>query len=391
MNRQTISFKYLIYLILIYSYVVLTNVKINRVLNVNESIRTIILLIFCCYGIIYLINVMLSAKILILEGVLIIHTIYMLINLYVGPQTLSSDILYIIYLPLTYLASRFVFKKYLQHERTLEVVIFIVQICFFISYFLNRIINADLTVANTIYYQVCLLPQNIRAKSKIIRISSFMMVTFCVFFSAKRVAFLAWICCFIMIVMISCKFYKQKKQKKIIYIVISTIGLIFTIFIINSFILSKYGVSILDRMMKIRSDGGSGRNVILYTVIESLKKNNIKETLVGHGMCSTATIENSIGAHNDFIEIYYREGIIGLILTLVVYSSGVRVIKKLKNIDMNLYYSFVTEAIIFILLMLFSQITYIASYNCFFTFELAYYVTTVVDRSKKYERIQKTF
>ena len=124
----------------------------------------------------------------------------------------------------------------------------------------------------------------------------------------------------------------------------------------------------------LNDDGGSGRDEIAKVIFQELKKNSAEQHIFGHFMQSTALIPGIVGSHNDFLEVYYRSGIIGIILVAIIFIQIIKNIKIIKRINYKLYCSFICELLILFTLMMFSQSVFIAAYNCIFAFEYAYCV-----------------
>lgn len=369
-------------LIIMYGYIFLTNYKVNNIVSVNDKFRTSVFLISIIFAIIFICKMLFRIKCLVIDLVILLYTIYSIFLLWIGDSYSTDNLILIIYLPLMYYCGRFVYHKIYNYKYMIELVNYIILICFVSNFIINRVMGGTVGLVNTIYYQLCILPQNLRAESKFIRTSSVILVTFCVFFSGKRTAFLIWTVCMIYFLVLLFSAYKRTIQEKFFVIIAIGIILLISILILDSYISNNYNMSVIERMFQLSSDGGSGRDRLLGIVINELKNNSFIEMLFGHNMKSTALFADGIGAHNDFVELFYRGGIIGILFVILILKKISFFILKTKEVNLKYYGSLICEIVIFFLLMMFSQIVFLASYNCFFAFELAMCIEIVCNNLK---------
>lgn len=74
---------------------------------------------------------------------------------------------------------------------------------------------------------------------------------------------------------------------------------------------------ITDRFESINSDEGSGRLTLYAECIDGLKKSSVVEWVFGHGYGGTERLMN-ISAHDDYLDVVYNYGLIGLFLLLSI-------------------------------------------------------------------------
>lgn len=369
-KSKNIRVKDLLLIIILYSYILLTNIKINNmILKVDNNIRILSFILIIYFSLNYIFSRIFSRYYLKLELLVIFYTIYEVFLLVIGNKVYTSkeEIFYILYFPIMFLAGRFVFFKVVFNEKILEVMSFILLLIFSSCFIFNKVIYGFVGGVNTIYYQICILPICIRSKSKVFRYMSILISTFCIFFSGKRTAFLMWGVIILLFLFINFDFKKYSWNKKIFIFIFILIN----IFFIDRYITLKYGVSVFKRLLQLTSDGGSGRSDLLKLFFYDLKQSTFFEILFGHNMMSTASFTDGIGVHNDFLEVFYRCGLIGLMIIFEIMRRVFKYILKTKAISYRYYYCFLCEFIIIILFMLFSQIIYLTSYNCIFLFEIA--------------------
>ena len=93
-------------------------------------------------------------------------------------------------------------------------------------------------------------------------------------------------------------------------------------FLIGSYVINKYEISIIDRFNDISTDGGSNRVFIWLDVMNHFDASNILEKIFGHGFHAVFYKVQPYGyqrmAHNSFLETLYDYGIVGLVFLFVL-------------------------------------------------------------------------
>ncbi len=84
-------------------------------------------------------------------------------------------------------------------------------------------------------------------------------------------------------------------------------------------------MTFLDRFESIQEDKGSGRLDIFEDVLKKIQGSSFEEMILGHGWCKVQEVTVSgLSAHNDFLEIAYDFGLVGLFLYLMILLSAIR-------------------------------------------------------------------
>lgn len=98
------------------------------------------------------------------------------------------------------------------------------------------------------------------------------------------------------------------------------------------FIDSLTGGMIMERFVGLSEDGGSGRDLIWLEVISYIASSSTFEKLIGHGFDTVKNVTTfEIGAHNDFLEMIYDIGWIGIGLFLIFVISLIVFIVRNKK------------------------------------------------------------
>lgn len=111
-------------------------------------------------------------------------------------------------------------------------------------------------------------------------------------------------------------------SKRIIRLLKITILSVFVIIFL--FIASKFiNISIVERILEMKEDGGSGRDGIWASVLTSYKDLRAYYQFIGTGYEGVSRYVmpqgKSLSAHNDFLEVLYDYGKIGVVLFIIIW------------------------------------------------------------------------
>ncbi len=182
--------------------------------------------------------------------------------------------------------------------------------------------------------------------------------------STKRGALISFIVSIIVSLLIDGIFVKKKKNYIFKYITY------FSFVIICFFvIMSNYNVDIFGRLKTINEDRGSGRVDVAVAVWEAIKYSSIYEKKWGHGFNSVVNnnVYYSISAHNDFLEIIYDYGYVGLLIFIFLNIKLILFIIKCLKDKSYMSFQFIFQYLCFLMLSNFSHVMlYTSCYYCFF-------------------------
>lgn len=156
----------------------------------------------------------------------------------------------------------------------------------------------------SVYYILCFFPLVFAVKPQW-RVMIFFLVAVCLLISNKRAGTLAFGACLIYYF----AFSKQKRRLKLLLILLPIVCAV--IFFSMNFIVSNYGVDVMDRMGKLEETGGSGRLPRWTIVLGALNKSSSFELIFGHG---DGAVYRILGGevHNDFISVFFEYGIVSM-------------------------------------------------------------------------------
>ena len=164
---------------------------------------------------------------------------------------------------------------------------------------------------NTVYYVIFVLPFILQHKNTAKKWIGLGIILLCLFLSLKRAPLIAAVLALV--------FYSNARQPVLKLLV--RVGFIFLAVIAIDALFSHYGdVHMLDRLQNLSADGGSGRVDLAKQTFELLAASNLVETLFGR-IVPTASVFPR-GAHNDFLEVLFRMGILGFLI-FIGYFIGI--------------------------------------------------------------------
>ena len=211
---------------------------------------------------------------------------------------------------------------------------------------------------NTVYYPLMLLPLVFTKRSKMSAVLGVLLLLFATLISEKRTALIAIVLALVIPIIINPNSKRKSKFKRAILFLL--VGL--AVFALAYLFILYFEIDIIDRFMNLSNDGGSGRNHIYATVWRSIKNLGIRDLFIGNGFNGVANdkivmlIDSNIfgfeytSAHNDFLEIIYDYGIIGLLLYVFFLAQMVKVLFKLY-INRSRYFSMALSATILYLVV----------------------------------------
>ena len=217
-----------------------------------------------------------------------------------------------------------------------------------------------LVAENSIFYIVTVLPclclLRLKYKYPIIFLS--LLATL---YSFKRSAILC--VCIVIVISLYFDFWQNKKasvlKTRFLAILISILLLTIWGFV------NKYTDSfIADRFENVKEDRGSGRLDIWAEVLNLYSNQDIVAKINGSGYDSVIKYYK-FSAHNDFIEMLFDFGVVGLVLYLIIVVQFAQLCKQSKKLGNVYFASSLSAIVIFILMSSFSHLWLYPSYNAY--------------------------
>lgn len=211
---------------------------------------------------------------------------------------------------------------------------------------------------NTVYYPLMLLPLVFTNRKRASVVIGVLLLLFSTLISEKRTALIALVLALVIPIIINPASKRKSKLKRAV--LFSVIGL--AALVLAYLFILYFDIDIIGRFMNLSNDGGSGRNHIYETVWHCIKNMNVRDLFIGNGFNGVAKdkivmlIDSNIfgfeytSAHNDFLEIIYDYGVIGLLLYLIFIVQMIKTLFKLY-VNRSRYFSMALSATILYLVV----------------------------------------
>ena len=179
---------------------------------------------------------------------------------------------------------------------------------------------------NVGYVFLSLIPLILIIKKPLPKYLCLAVTYFFIILSIKRGAILIGALVGLMIIFNDLKYPGKGLKKLQTYIIISTIGFLGSIFVIQFYSESDY---FQKRFENTEQGNASGRDIIYKKILDSYQTGSLIELNFGKGADST-TLAAGNYAHDDWLETLHNNGLLGLLLLLLFYFSMLYEILKLN-------------------------------------------------------------
>ena len=171
------------------------------------------------------------------------------------------------------------------------------------------------------YFCIMMLPfiTYLKGGKKIILIS---LIIIAAILSAKRTGTLAL--CVALIIYLWMSGHSLTGKIKSIFLILITF---ISVYLLANYFFEEQFIHIIERFMNIKEDGGSGRDALFVDVFNRITESSPVELIFGHGYNSVINYF-PYSAHNDFLEVAFDYGLIGLLIYLSAYIAIIKSIIK---------------------------------------------------------------
>ena len=183
---------------------------------------------------------------------------------------------------------------------------------------------------NPVYFISYLMPVVLLLRSKVLKVGILLLIFVVVILSYKRLAILAYSTSILVYFYYLSRSGSNAKFWKIITVFLGSVMFIAVMAFSFRYMGAAFGLDWSGRMSDMVSGGGSGRFDIWKGTIAALASQP-SYWLFGHGYL--ATENTAFGwAHNDFIEILYDFGLLGLALYLMFIGKIIKTFIEMKKL-----------------------------------------------------------
>ena len=241
----------------------------------------------------------------------------------------------------------------------LMVVFDLLMILSFYIWFLNGG-RSSIAAVNAVYFITCLFPIVFLDIKRFMKIIILVSSTACVLLSGKRTALIVLVIAFALPYLCKLLMSDGKNKLKNIF---SLVALSVLIVLLYDYLLDKFNITIFERFQNIAVDGGSGRFDIYHAVIEAFNNSGIINKVLGHGYNGVFNYGVTFtSAHNDFLEVLYDNGFIGLTLYLCFIGGVISTAIKLLKNRMETSFAVLSALMVFICMSITSHLVIYPTY-----------------------------
>ena len=246
--------------------------------------------------------------------------------------------------------------------RIFSILIIVCFVLFCRYYMTNQSEKYSLTGLNVVYYLLFMFPILLMSNDKKIVTVGVVLNLIAVLLSGKRGALIAIVAALV-IWRQSDLNYKSSKEKMLKMLFAIAVGVVAVYGVLE--IVERLDLDILDRMQSLlagEDSGGSGRTDIWETYWEHMKTDSPWKNLIGRGYSAAKRNPSYRGlglgwAHNDFLQILFDYGIIGLGIFVSIIVKLFAIARRMKAVQYRYYAPFLSSLVIFVLCCCFSMVT----------------------------------
>lgn len=238
------------------------------------------------------------------------------------------------------------------------------------------IITGKKIEGNVVYYLLMFLPLTSMIKSNLLRKILYLLQGFVVLVSNKRTALIAFVCYCL------CSEWMNNKSitgRKKVYKGIAYILIVIILYIAFPVICQKLNITVFNELeaSHIAEDGGSNRLFIYGQLWLAQKNGDWIHWGIGSGynsvllsrICTDGVLGGNVSAHNDFLEVLYDYGIIGLVIYISFFICIIRKAIKMKKEEYKYAVSFIASILMVLSISLTSHLViYLNYYALIFVF-----------------------
>ena len=241
----------------------------------------------------------------------------------------------------------------------LMVVFDLLMILSFYIWFLNGG-RSSIAAVNAVYFTTCLFPIVFLDIKRFMKIIILVSSTACALLSGKRTSLIVLVIAFALPYLCKLLMSDGKNKLKNIF---SLVALSVLIVLLYDYLLDKFNITIFERFQNIAVDGGSGRFDIYHAVIEAFNNSGIINKVLGHGYNGVFNYGVTFtSAHNDFLEVLYDNGFIGLTLYLCFIGGVISTAIKLLKNRMETSFAVLSALMVFICMSITSHLVIYPTY-----------------------------
>lgn len=339
---------------------------LNGVTYAMDLIRMpiqVIMITFCAYQIL----LQKSSYPLTLFSLIVViwtYSLYLLIQILLFSDNYMNDVSNSLFSFVCFIL--FYTSSQLQNDKYIKRILICAFVFFFLTFLYFRLFppptslplnNYHAQYVNSIYYVVCIMPFLLSFGEH--SIIYFMICAVCVLASGKQGAFVGIIAAGITYYIVSMRIKGGSINFKSIIEISCLLGILAFVY---SYLNETYSMDILEGFDSMQEDGGNGRMAIYSGILSLFSSSNPIEFLFGHGGPGAVARTLGISAHNDFLEILFDFGIIGLLLYASFVINLILIGNRLTRKRFYMAPAYMFSIVLFIVLSMISHIAFVLKY-----------------------------
>lgn len=223
---------------------------------------------------------------------------------------------------------------------------------------------------STAYYGLFLLPFIFRVKNRTVKWGMVALAFLMVLLSRKRGGFVAFVVAVAVYYIVDFRQTPNGNVKKLRMIVGALVAMLVGYFVLQYYA-QTYNLGILDRLLAIQTDEGSGRIEIWQQTIDLIKNSSPVSFIFGHGFNRVIyDLPLKVSAHNDLLEVLYDYGIVGTALYVAVIGKVFAGYKTVKQRKPHVAAPYAASLALFLCL---SAVSHLVIYPTYFLLLCAYW------------------
>lgn len=343
-------------------------------------------------GVILLLELMAFASLVLNAGKLLTNRTILIVLIYAsyllfGAFTAEAHLFNLMYTvtevlwwPSIFILFTSLFKSgidYYNKVKSFLYIILFINVALFILEIGSRFSSNDMLRTNTIFYVLMLSPLVTLIKNTRNKFALLFVILTCSVISGKRSAMIAIALVLLIEWLRHMKNSSRHKFRTTFITVLSVVFLAGAVYVVEN----SLGISFIERFQGIEEDGGSGRVDAFIQVSFRYSQLPFEDKLLGCGH-NAVRIEDfvsldfskdeALSAHNDFLEILYDYGLIGLFLYLLFFAQIISLTRFWYKTDRDYYFSMLGSVIVFLVMSMVSHLVIYPTYYAYLMIFWAY-------------------
>ncbi len=323
--------------------------------------------------------------------IVLIYVTYLLFGAFTADEHLHNliyTLTEVLWWPSVFILFTSLFKynaDYYRWIRSFVYLIFFVNTALFLLEISTRLSSSEALRTNTVFFVLMLAPLATLIRNTRNRFALLFLVLTCSVMSGKRSAMIAIALLLLIEWVRYMRTSSRNKFRTVIISVFSAVLLAGAVFAVES----ALGISFVERFQGLEEDGGSGRTEAFVQVSFRYSQLPFEDKLLGCGHNAVRvedfvsldfSKDEALSAHNDFLEVLYDYGLIGLILYLLFVFRIIALTRYWRKVDKEYYYSMLGSLAVFFVM---SMVSHLVIYPTYFAYLMIFWAYMFNEKRKR--------